>query len=219
MRRVAPLVPRAVLGPVLGAVLAVGLGMGGSAFAHDNHKHTEPAAEPPAPPVAASPFPVQVDGRFALVDQDGVARTEQDYRGRFTLIFFGYATCKGICSVALPRMAAAMDQLDDLGDAVQPILITVDPVRDTPEALRQALPAIHERLVGLTGSDDALADAREAFGVESELVFVDPTIGEVFRHGAFLYLMGPDGTLLSVLPPILGSQRIAEIVRGHVASG
>ncbi len=200
----------------------------GSAAAHDNHKHAAPPAsqtpseapsQPALPPITATPFPVQVDGRFSLIDQAGVARTEQDFEGRFTLIFFGYATCKGICSVALPRLAIAMDELTDLGESVQPILITVDPVRDTPEAMREILPSIHERLIGLTGSDADLAAARESFGVESELVFIDPTIGEVYRHGAFIYLMGPDGTLLSVLPPILAPERIAEIVRRHVAAG
>jgi len=193
------------------------------ATAHDNHDHGKPAPQasaPPAPnglPVSVSPFPVQIDGRFSLIDQDGVARTEQDYLGMHTLVFFGYANCQGICSVALPRIAVALDALGSGADGLQPILITVDPENDTVEGLKQSLPEIHERFVGLTGSDDALAAARAAFGVETELVFTDPTLGPVYRHGAFIYLIGPDGTLLSVMPPILSSSRIAEIVSGHLA--
>ena len=190
------------------------------AAAHDNHATGHPPK--PAPtglPVSASPFPVQIDARFSLIDQDGVARTERDYRGGHTLVFFGYANCQGICSVALPRIAAAMDSLGTAGQAVQPILITVDPEHDTPAAMRESLPEIHERFIGLTGSEADLAAARKAFGVETELVFTDPQLGPVYRHGGFIYLLGPDGTLLSVMPPILSSDRIVEIVKGHLAEG
>lgn len=190
------------------------------AAAHDNHATGHPPK--PAPtglPVSASPFPVQIDARFSLIDHDGVARTERDYRGGHTLVFFGYANCQGICSVALPRIAAAMDSLGTAGQAVQPILITVDPEHDTPAAMRESLPEIHERFIGLTGSEADLAAARKAFGVETELVFTDPQLGPVYRHGGFIYLLGPDGTLLSVMPPILSSDRIVEIVKGHLAAG
>lgn len=186
--------------------------------AHGGAKSTETVQKPASTgvPVSATPFPVQIDARFSLIDQDGIARTERDYRGSYALVFFGYANCRGICSVALPRIAGAMDALGTTGDAVQPILITVDPQNDTPDAMREALPKIHERFTGLTGSEADLAAARKAFGVETELVFTDPELGPVYRHGGFIYLLGPDGTLLSVMPPILSSGRIAEIVGGHV---
>jgi protein SCO1/2 len=208
------------------AVLALTLAI--PAAAHDDHDHAKP---PPATakgavpaggtglPVSRSPFPVQIDGRFSLIDQDGVARTERDYRGRHALVFFGYANCQGICSVALPRIAVALDDPGPAADRLQPLLITVDPENDTVAGLKQALPKIHARLTGLTGSEEALAAARKSFGVETELVFTDPVHGPVYRHGAFIYLIDPEGTLLSVMPPILSSTRIAEIVRGHLAEG
>lgn len=202
---------------VLGVALAL---LATPAFSHDNHVHKTPTkASPPSETPANLPFPVSVDGRYSLIDQDGVRRTQDDFIGRYPLIFFGYANCQGICSVALPRIAAAMDRLGDDGAEVQPILITVDPVNDTPEAMKAALPKIHPRFIGLTGDEAALAAARKAFQVKSKQLFVGPDGQPVFAHGGFIYLMGPEGALLTVMPPILSPERIAELVRRYTAAG
>ncbi len=161
-------------------------------------------------------FPTDIGGSYRLVDQFGQKRTEVDPTGRHQLIFFGYASCKAICSVALPAMADAVDLLAADGIAVTPVLITVDRERDTVRALKEAAPAIHPGLIGLTGSKRALAKAYRAFQVEKKLVYEHPTEGPVYAHGSFVYLMGPDGSFKTVLPPILGPERMAEIVTSYV---
>ena len=130
-------------------------------------------------------------------------------------IFFGYASCEAICSVALPRLGQALDLLGPKGTVLAPILITVDPARDTPEAMGPALARWHPRLIGLTGSEAALAEARAAFQVEASEVFQGPD-GPVYAHGSFIYLVGPDGRVLTLVPPVLGPERMAEVIAGYL---
>ena len=78
-----------------------------------------------------------------------------------------------------------------------------------------ALPRWHPRLIGLTGTEAALADARAAFQVEAREAFEGPE-GPVYAHGGFIYLVGPDGRVLTLLPPILGPERLAAVIAGHL---
>ena len=201
----------------LAALLAAIL-VAAPAVAHDGVKHASP--EEAAKHLQDSPntpgFPTQaIGGPYRLTDQRGTPRSEADPQGNHQLLFFGYASCQAICSVALPRMAAAVDLLADDGIAVTPVLITVDPARDTVEALSESAPAIHPRLVGLTGTPEALDAAYAAFQVEKKLVMEHPTDGPVYAHGSFIYLLDAQGSLETVVPPILGPERIAEIVAGY----
>lgn len=170
----------------------------------------------PPLPEAALPFPIEIEAAFDLVDQTGIRRSEVDFAGRPMLIFFGYASCEAICSVALPRLAAALDILGEKAEALQPIMITVDPVNDTPEALAEAMPKIHPRLLGLTGTEAELAAARAAFQVEAEKLheMIDGT--PIYSHGSFIYLLDGDAKVLTVLPPILGEDRIAELIFKYI---
>ena len=190
------------------AALAVLLAV--PALAHDGKVHAVPAAvQSPA-----LPFPVHIEPRFALTDQTGRRVTEADFAGRPMAIFFGYASCQAICSVALPALAAALDLLGPEGSELAPVLITVDPARDTPETLARSLPRYHPRLIGLTGSEAALAAARAAFQIEAKPVAEAADGTPIYAHGSFIYLIGRDGVVKSVLPPILAPERIAELMRG-----
>ncbi|MCL5776627.1 SCO family protein [Limibaculum sp. FT325] len=197
------------------AAALVALATSGGAAAHDGRSHDAPAphaANDAAPP----PFPVEIRMRFDLSDQAGRRVSEAEFAGRPVALFFGYANCEAICSVALPAMAEALDLLGDDGAAIAPVMITVDPSRDTPEALARALPRYHDRLIGLTGTAEALAEARAAFQVEAAEVARDAAGAPIFAHGSFIYLVGPDGRVRSVLPPIVGPARIAELMRRHL---
>lgn len=163
-----------------------------------------------------APFPVDIRAEFALTDQTGRDVTEADFAGRPMAIFFGYASCEAICLVALPRLGQALDLLGPEAEALAPILITVDPARDTPAGMRRSLARWHPRLIGLTGPEGALAAARAAFQVEAKKLFDDPEGNPVYAHGSFIYLIGPDGRLLTLLPPILGPERMAEIIRQYL---
>lgn len=160
----------------------------------------------------AIPLPLNLGGPFALTDQHGTPRTEADPDGHLQLVFFGYATCESICTVALPQMAALAEALAGRGVPLTPVMITVDPVRDTPEAMGAALTKFHPGFVGLTGPEPALAAAYRAFAVERSVVFEDPSGAPVYAHGSLLYLLDGQGQFLTVLPPILSDAKMIEII-------
>jgi protein SCO1/2 len=95
------------------------------------------------------------------------------------------------------------------------MLITIDPERDTPEAMARRLPDYHPRLIGLTGTEAALAEARAVFQVESKQVSTTPEGAPIYAHGSFIYLVGRDGEVKSVLPPILSPERMADLMRKY----
>jgi len=196
----------------LGFALAVAAGLASPSLAHDGATHA-PDAHATGP---ALPLPLEIRPRFSLTDQNGRAVTEADFAGRPMAIFFGYAQCEAICSVALPNLAEALDLLGSDGAEIAPVLITVDPAHDTPEAMATRLAAYHPRLIGLTGTEAALAAARAAFQVETSQVAKTPEGAPIFAHGSFIYLVGRDGLVKSVLPPILSPERIAALMRKYL---
>ena len=210
-----------------GVVLAVALGLSAGAVpAHNGvvHKNAEEARRhaEQVPDLAKLPntvgFPNIKGGDFKLLDHTGAVRTSRNPLGKYQLVFFGYANCKGICSVALPRMAKAVALLEAKKQIVTPLLITVDPERDTVENMAPAVRALHPRMIGLTGTEAQLAVAYKAFQVEKKVAYVDPKEGTVYTHGSFIYLLSPDGTFETLLPPILGPERIAEVVLKYIKS-
>ena len=175
-----------------------------SALADSNSLPPEPA-----------PFPVDIEVAFDLTDHFGERVTEASWRCTPMLLFFGYASCESICTAALPRMGEALDILGAEDRKVAALMITVDPERDTPEAMRRNLARWHESLIGLTGSEAELAAARRRFRVDLSVVAEDPEGGPIYAHGGFIYLIGADGGLKTVIPPILGPERIAALARKY----
>lgn len=193
--------------------LAAALALAGlPAGAHDGETHA--AAPVPAPD--ALPFPIRLGGPFTLTDQHGATRTQADPAGRLQLLFFGYANCQSICSAALPVMADAVDLLAARGVDAVPVMVTVDPDRDTPDAMADALAQLHPAFVGLTGDAGTLAAVYRQFAVESEVVFEDPELGPVYAHGSQIFLLDGDGGFLTLLPPILSADRIADIAAARL---
>lgn len=144
-----------------------------------------------------------IGGDFTLVDHTGRTVTPQDFAGRAMLIYFGFTYCPDICPFSLQVMDAALDQLDpDDRDRIQPILITIDPARDTVEqmALYVSSDAFPEGLVGLTGTAEQIAEAAAAYRVvyrRSEDPSGDPD-AYVMDHSSIIYLMDSQGEFVSV---------------------
>ncbi len=165
---------------------------------------------------AQSPAPLDIGGPFALVDHKGQAVTDRDFRGRFLLLFFGYANCTSVCPIGLRHMTEAVDLLGETGAAVVPVMITVDPARDTVATLAPALAKIHPRLIGLTGTPERLAVARRAYKVGAKVTGKDLTGGALYEHGSFIYLMGPDGKFRSLFPPVMPPAALAAAIARYL---
>ncbi len=159
-----------------------------------------------------------VGGPFALIDHTGTARTEQDFRGKLLLVYFGFTYCPDVCPADLQNIGLALDQLGTAGGRVQPLFVTLDPERDTPAHLADYVPAFHPRLIGLTGDDAAIRAAADAYKVYYAKVTNEGGNDYTVDHTAFIYLMGPDGRYLGFFPPGTGAERIAEMLRQQIAS-
>jgi len=157
-----------------------------------------------------------IGGPFALTDQNGVRRTDADFRGKLMLVYFGFTYCPDICPTDLQQMALAVDQLGPAGGTVQPVFITVDPARDTVEHLKDYMALFHPRFVGLTGDAAAIRQAARAYRVYYEKVEREDKSDYTLDHSAFIYLMDRDGRYLGFFPPGTSAERLAETMRSHL---
>jgi cytochrome oxidase Cu insertion factor (SCO1/SenC/PrrC family) len=156
-----------------------------------------------------------VGGPFELTDHTGKLRTERDFRGKLMLVYFGFTYCPDVCPTDLQAIGLALDKLGTDGDSVQPLFITVDPERDTAAHLAEYVPMFHPRLIGLTGSAEAIRKAADAYKVY--YAKVDPPKGDggyyTVDHTAFIYLMDREGNYLGFFPPGTSADRMVEIIR------
>jgi len=157
-----------------------------------------------------------IGGPFALIDQNGKPRTNEDFRGKLLLVYFGFTYCPDVCPTDLQNIGLALDQLGAAGENVQPLFITVDPERDTAEHLKDYVPMFHPRLIGLTGDGAAIHDAAAAYRAYYAKI---PLKGDDYTvdHSSFIYVMGADGTYLGFFPPGTPPERIAESLRPRLA--
>jgi protein SCO1/2 len=149
----------------------------------------------------------ELGGSFALTDQNGMRRTDTDFRGNYMLVFFGYTYCPDVCPTTLAVEAEALDKLGSRANAIAPIFITVDPKRDTPQKLKAYLSAFDARppgsrpnFTGLTGSDDEIAEAAKSYRVYYQ-AHLDGLNGNgadySIDHSGDVYLMSPEGKFLA----------------------
>ncbi len=159
-----------------------------------------------------------VGGPFELIDHSGRTRTEQDFRGRLMLVYFGFTYCPDVCPTDLQAIGLAVDKLGADSANVQPLFVTVDPERDTPAHLAEYVKLFHPRLIGLTGSAEAIRKAADAYKVYYARVDLNKDAGYTVDHTAFIYLMGRDGNYLGFFPPGTSADRMVEIIRPHLHS-
>lgn len=142
-----------------------------------------------------------IGGPFTLTDQTGARRSEADLEGRYALVYFGYTYCPDICPTSLSTMTQAVDLLaetaPDKAEAVLPVFITVDPARDTVEALASYAAHFHPRLMALTGTEAEVSAAAKAYRIYYQKV-EDPSASDyLMDHSSVIYLMAPDGSYLT----------------------
>jgi len=152
-----------------------------------------------------------IGGPFSLVGADGKPVTDRDFRGRYMLIFFGFTHCPDICPAELQVIAQALEQLGNKAKAVVPIFITLDPERDTPEAMANYVKSFGPNFVGLTGSPEAIAAAAKAYRVAYSKVENKESAGDYsVDHSALVYLMDPEGRYVTHFSYGLSADQMAE---------
>jgi protein SCO1 len=170
------------------------------------------------PLVSAANPPVTVGGPFTLTSPDGTTVTEQTYRGRWLLVYFGFTSCPDTCPTALLEIAAALTRLGPDAGKLQPLFITVDPLRDTPAVMGNYIQSFDPRIVGLTGTPQQIAAVAQEYGVYYEPRKSGPGAEDyVMDHSTYLYLIDPEGKFVRGLDADTPGDRIAEAVRNAMA--
>ena len=167
---------------------------------------SSPADEPP---LAGS----SIGGDFALTASDGRTVRWDDFAGKYRVVYFGYAFCPDVCPTDMQRVAQGLKVLKasdpDLAAKIQPIFITLDPERDTPQVVGEFAAAFSPNIIGLTGTPDQIAAAAKAFKVFYARGEAIEGGGYLVDHSNIVYLFGTQGEPLATLPVDLGGDAVA----------
>ena len=158
-----------------------------------------------------------IGGPFELLDQTGALVSDAEVIDRPSLVYFGYAFCPDVCPFDVARNALAIDLLEEQGLDVKPVFITVDPNRDTVEAMASYAGDMHPKMTALTGSEEQIKSAADAYRVyyrkgsgEGEFYLMD--------HSTFTYLMMPETGLATYFKREATPEEMAEQTACLVAS-
>ena len=153
-----------------------------------------------------------IGGSFSLINEDGIVVTDIDVIKGPSLIYFGYTFCPDICPLDTYRNAEAVTLLEEDGYDVTPIFITFDPVRDTPEVLKQFTDYMHPKMVGLTGSIDEIKKVAKKYRVYFKKQNTDDPENYLVDHTAFTYLVLPGIGFVDFFRRELTAEQLAEKV-------
>ena len=160
-----------------------------------------------------------VGGEFHLVDQDGRPVDQTMLDGKWSLVFFGFTYCPEFCPTTLAELAAVQQRLGAQADDLQIVFISIDPQRDTPQALKDYLSSdgFPQGTIGLTGSPEQVAQAAKAYRAYYEKVGEGD--GYTMNHSLTVYLMGPDGKFRTAVAYGLGPEKSKKIIQDAMARG
>ena len=161
-------------------------------------------------PASAS---LNIGGPFKLTDANtGKTVTDETFRGKTMLIYFGYTDCPDACPTALNNIAQAMAKLGPAAKNVVPLFISIDPGRDTPKVMAAYVKAFDPRIQGLVGDTATIARVAKEFGVYYAR-HDEPGGGYLIDHSSLIYVIGPDGRFIRFLPASRPGDQLANNIR------
>ena len=162
--------------------------------------------------------PLSIGGRFNLISQDGKPVSNSDYRGKNTFIFFGFTTCPDVCPLTLNNLSRAMVLLGADAEKIQPLFISVDPLRDTPDVLKEYLKHFDDRIVGLTGTTKQVADVQRTFRIFAQKRNSGGQYSDdyLMDHTSISYMMGPSGEFKTFFSTGSTPEEFANKIRRHL---
>ncbi len=137
---------------------------------------------------------------FKLTDHNGQVRALADFRGKVVAVFFGYIHCPDVCPTTLSDFALALQQLGPQADRVQVIFVTVDPQRDTPELLKQFVPAFNPDFLGMLADEATLKQLAKEYKVVYQKTSIKGANDYLVDHSAGTYVYDPQGNLRLLMP-------------------
>ena len=138
-----------------------------------------------------------IGGDFQLINTDNEIVTNNDFRGRYTLVFFGFTQCPDVCPITLTTISSVMDELGQAASHITPIFITIDPDRDSPEVMKNYISAFHPSVVGLTGEHKDIKQAVKAYKVYTQYGKKDKEAAYDVMHSGYVYFMDKNGKYIT----------------------
>lgn len=180
------------------AILAmIGLVIGGAIAYTQIISEQNSAAETAS--TSGSMAGVSLGGPFELIDHNGDSVTQANYDGQYKLIYFGFTYCPAICPTELQKITQVLNNLDEqMAVQIQPLFISVDPERDTPDVMREYVSLFHPRFIGLTGSPEQIEAVKQDYKIFATKVQDENMSDYTVDHSSFIYLMSPDNKPLSI---------------------
>ncbi len=170
-------------------------------------------AEETGPPVEPPLAGASIGGEFELTSSTGETVRWGDFAGQYRIVYFGFTYCPDICPTDMQRMAQGLKKLGEeqpeMAAKIQPIFISIDPERDTPEIVGEFTSAFGDNIVGLTGTPEQIKAAADAFRVYYERGEDTPDGTYLMNHSNIVYLFGPTGNPLATLPTDKGAEAVA----------
>jgi protein SCO1/2 len=159
----------------------------------------------------------QFTGDFSLVGKDGAAVRDTDFKGKVMLVYFGFTNCPDVCPGDIGVMSATLNELGGKADEVAAVFISVDPERDTPQALSGYF-GFDPRIVSLTGSVEAAAEARAAYKlVAQKQTLPGSAVEYTVNHGRFFYINDRSGQPQHAIVGGVSPQELAALLRREIA--
>lgn len=154
-----------------------------------------------------------VGARFILSAHDGRTVTDETFRGKHLVVFFGYTSCPDVCPTSLQTLAIALGQLGPLATKVQPLFVSLDPERDSRETIAAYVASFDPRIVGLTGTRDMIERVARGYRIKHERVPGSRPGDYTIDHTASMFHMGPDGRYLGRYTQAMSPEDIAADLR------
>lgn len=158
------------------------------------------SAAPEEPPLKGA----SIGGAFTLTNQDGQQVSYSDFDGQYRIMYFGYSYCPDVCPVDLQKLAQGFAAFEkaypERAKNIQPIFVTIDPERDTPEVMKNYVAAFHPRLIGLTGSEEQIKETARKFAIYRAKREQEGFAEYLMDHSRQTYLFDAAGQPLALLP-------------------